>query len=67
MKKNWLQILSLALNVTLLITLLVTRAELVNTRTILKSNLDGIAWRLFDMDDQMCIRDRSEAGWKVGD
>ena len=38
MKKNWLQILSLALNVTLLITLLVTRAELVNTRTILKSN-----------------------------
>ena len=51
MKKNWLQILSLALNVTLLITLLVTRAELVNTRTILKSNLDGIAWRLSDMDD----------------
>ena len=35
MKKNWLQILSLALNVALLITLLVTRAELVNTRTIL--------------------------------
>ena len=53
MKKNWLQILSLALNVTLLITLLVTRAELVNTRTILKSNLDGIAWRLFDMDDRI--------------
>ncbi len=53
MKKNWLQILSLALNVTLLITLLVTRAELVNTRTILKSNLDGIAWRLSDMDDRI--------------
>ena len=53
MKKNWLQILSLALNVALLITLLVTRAELVNTRTILKSNLDGIAWRLFDMDDRI--------------
>ena len=53
MKKNWLQILSLALNVALLITLLVTRAELVNTRTVLKSNLDGIAWRLSDMDDQI--------------
>ena len=53
MKKNWLQILSLALNVTLLITLLVTRAELVNTRTILKSNLDGIAYRLSDVDDRI--------------
>ena len=53
MKKNWLQILSLALNVALLITLLVTRAELVDTRTILKSNLDGIAYRLSDMDDQI--------------
>ena len=53
MKKNWFQILSLALNVALLITLLVTRAELVNTRTILKSNLDGIAYRLSDMDDQI--------------
>ena len=53
MKKNWLQILSLALNVALLITLLVPRAELVNTRTILKSNLDGIAWRLSDMDDRI--------------
>ncbi len=53
MKKNWLQILSLALNVVLLIALLVTRAELVNTQTILKSNLDGIAYRLSDMDDQI--------------
>lgn len=53
MKKNWFQILSLALNVALLIALLVTRAELVNTRTILKSNLDGIAYRLSDMDDQI--------------
>ena len=53
MKKNWLQILSLALNVALLITLLVTRAELVNTRTILKSNLGGIAWRFSDMDDRI--------------
>ena len=36
MKKNWFQILSLALNVALLIALLVTRAELVDTQTILK-------------------------------
>ena len=53
MKKNWFQILSLALNVVLLIALLVTRAELVDTRTILKSNLDGLADRLSDMDDQI--------------
>ena len=53
MKKNWFQILSLALNVALLIALLVTRGELVNTRTILKSNLDGIAYRLSDMDDRI--------------
>ena len=53
MKKNWFQILSLALNVALLIALLVTRAELVNTRTILKSNLDGIAYRLSDVNDQI--------------
>ena len=37
----------------LLIALLVTRAELVNTRTILKSNLDGIAYRLSDVDDRI--------------
>ena len=36
MKKNWLQILSLALNVALLITLLVTRAELVRVLYKLK-------------------------------
>ena len=53
MKKNWFQILSLVLNVVLLIALFVTRAELVDTRTILKSNLDGIAYRLSDMDDQI--------------
>ena len=53
MKKNWFQILSLALKVALLITLLVTRAELVDTRTILKSNLDDIAYRLSDMDDRI--------------
>ena len=53
MKKNQLSIISLVLNVALLITLLVTRAELVNTRTILKSNLDGIAYRLSDVDDRI--------------
>lgn len=53
MKKNWFQILSLALNVALLIALLVTRAELVDTRTILKSKLDDIAYRLSDMDDRI--------------
>ena len=53
MKKNWFQILSLALNVVLLIALLMTRAELVDTQTILKSQLDGIAWRLSDMDNQI--------------
>lgn len=53
MKKNWFQILSLSLNVALLIALLVTRAELVDTQTILKSNLDGIAYRLSDVDDRI--------------
>ena len=53
MKEKRFQILSLALNVALLIALLVTRAELVNTRTILKSNLDGIAYRLSDVDDRI--------------
>jgi len=53
MKKNWFQILSLALNVVLLIALFVTRGELVNTRTVLKSNLDGIAYRLSNMDDRL--------------
>ena len=53
MKKNWFQILSLALNVVLLIALLVTRAELVDKQTILKSKLDDIAYRLSDMDDQI--------------
>ena len=53
MKKNWFQILSLALNVALLIALLVTRGELMNTQTILKSNLDGIAYRLSDVDDRI--------------
>ena len=53
MKEKRFQILSLALNVVLLIALFVTRAELVNKQTILKSKLDGIAYRLSDMDDRI--------------
>ena len=53
MKKNWFQILSLSLNVALLIALLVTRAELVDKQTILKSKLDDIAYRLSDMDERI--------------
>ena len=53
MKGKWFQIVSLALNAVLLIALLITRAELVDTQTILKSQLDGIAWRLSDMDNQI--------------
>ena len=63
MKKNWFQILSLALNVVLLIALLVTRAELVNTRTILKNQLDSVAWRLMDVQDQitdLSVRQREQ-------
>ena len=53
MKGKWFQIVSLALNAVLLIALFATRAELVDTQTILKSQLDGIAWRLSDMDNQI--------------
>ena len=53
MKGKWFQIVSLALNAVLLSALLMTRAELVDTQTILKSQLDGIAWRLSDMDNQI--------------
>ena len=53
MKKNWFQILSLALNAVLLIALLMTRAELVDKQTILKSKLDDIAYRLSNMDDRI--------------
>lgn len=68
MKKNWFQILSLALNVALLIALLVTRGELMNTQTILKSNLDGIAWRLSNMDDRitnLSAKQREQTGKSV--
>lgn len=53
MKEKRFQNLSLALNVVLLIALFATRAELVDKQTILKSKLDGIAYRLSDMDDRI--------------
>ena len=53
MKKNWFQILSLALNVMLLIALLMTRAELADTQNSLKNQLDSVAWRLMDVQDQI--------------
>ena len=53
MKEKRFQNLSLALNAVLLIALFTIRTEFVDTQTILKSNLDGIAYRLSDMDDQI--------------
>ena len=53
MKGKQFQNLSLALNAVLLIALFTIRAEFVDTQTILKSNLDGIAYRLSDMDDRI--------------
>lgn len=53
MKKNWFQILSLALNAVLLIALLMTRAELADTQNSLKNQLDSVAWRLMDVQDQI--------------
>lgn len=53
MKKNWFQILSLALNVALLIALFATRTELADTQNNLKHQLDSVAWRLMDVQDQI--------------
>ena len=53
MKKNWFQILSLALNAALLIALLMTRAELADTQNNLKHQLNSVAWRLMDVQDQI--------------
>ena len=63
MKKNWFQILSLALNVMLLIALLMTRAELADTQNSLKNQLDSVAWRLIDVQDQitdLSVRQREQ-------
>ena len=53
MKKNWFQILSLALNVVLLIALFVTRGELRDTGNALKNELSSVSWRLLDTQDQI--------------
>ena len=63
MKKNWFQILSLALNAVLLIALLMTRAELADTQNNLKNQLDSVAWRLRDVQDQitdLSVRQREQ-------
>ena len=63
MKKNWFQILSLALNAVLLIALLMTRAELADTQNSLKNQLDSVAWRLIDVQDQitdLSVRQREQ-------
>lgn len=63
MKKNWFQILTLALNVVLLIALLMTRAELADTQNSLKNQLDSVAWRLMDVQDQitdLSVRQRKQ-------
>ena len=53
MKKNQMSIISLVLNAVLLIALLVTRTELTNNENALKNQLDSVAWRLMDVQDQI--------------
>ena len=63
MKEKRFQILSLALNVVLLIALLMTRAELADTQNSLKNQLDSVAWRLIDVQDQitdLSVRQREQ-------
>ncbi|MBC5769674.1 hypothetical protein [Dysosmobacter segnis] len=63
MKKNWFQILSLALNVVLLIALLMTRTELADTQNNLKNQLDSVACWLMDVQDQitdLSVRQREQ-------
>lgn len=63
MKKNWFQILSLALNVVLLIALLMTRTELADTQNNLKNQLDSVACWLMDVQNQitdLSVRQREQ-------
>ena len=63
MKGKWFQIVSLALNAVLLIALLMTRAELADTQNSLKNQLDSVAWRLIDVQDQitdLSVRQREQ-------
>lgn len=63
MKEKRFQNLSLALNAVLLIALFTIRAELVDTRNSLKNQLDSVAWRLMDVQDQitdLSVRQRKQ-------
>ena len=63
MKEKRFQNLSLALNVVLLIALFATRAELADTQNSLKNQLDSVAWRLIDVQDQitdLSVRQREQ-------
>ena len=63
MKEKRFQNLSLALNVVLLIALFATRAELADTQNSLKNQLDSVAWRLMDVQDQitdLSVRQREQ-------
>ena len=69
MKEKRFQNLSLALNVVLLIALLMTRAELADTQNSLKNQLDSVAWRLIDVQDQitdLSVRQQGADGGSVG-
>ena len=63
MKEKQFQNLSLALNAVLLIALFTIRAELADTQNSLKNQLDSVAWRLMDVQDQitdLSVRQREQ-------
>ena len=63
MKEKRFQNLSLALNAVLLIALFTIRAELADTQNSLKNQLDSVAWRLMDVQDQitdLSVRQREQ-------
>ena len=63
MKEKRFQNLSLALNAVLLIALFTIRAELADTQNSLKNQLDSVAWRLIDVQDQitdLSVRQREQ-------
>ena len=63
MKEKRFQNLSLALNAVLLIALFTIRAELADTQNNLKHQLDSVAWRLMDVQDQitdLSVRQREQ-------
>ena len=64
MKEKRFQNLSLALNAVLLIALFTIRAELADTQNSLKNQLDSVAWRLMDVQDQitdLSVRQREQS------